>query len=144
MRRFSGEARFVAAAVGALVAWRERPVKISIDGEQVIEGPMNLVAVANARYAGGGMMLTPDARMDDGKLDVITASGLTRATIMRELTRIHKGGHGANPKVKIARGSYVSIHTTAADAMRIEVDGNVCGRTPADYQIVPGVLRVVS
>ena len=59
MRRLSGEARFVMAAMGALMAWRERPVRVEIDGRTVIEGPMNLVAVANARFAGGGMMLSP-------------------------------------------------------------------------------------
>ncbi len=76
MRRFSGEARFVAASVGALGAWRERPVRVSIDESVVIEGEMNLVAVANGLYAGGGMMLSPTAQLDDGRLDVVTASGL--------------------------------------------------------------------
>ena len=145
LRRFSGEARFVAAAMGALAVWRERPVKVQVDRETVIEGPMNLVAVANARFAGGGMMLSPLAEMDDGKLDVVTASGLNRVTILRELTRIHKGGHVENPKVKIAQGGYVDIQTFALqDALLIEVDGNVSGRTPADYVVMPGALRIVS
>lgn len=144
MRRMSGEARFVAAAMGALAAWRERPVRVQLDDGTIIEGPMNLVAVANARYAGGGMMLSPAAEMDDGKLDVVTARGLNRATIMRELTRIHKGGHVANPKVKIVQGRSVDIQTRVPeDAMLIEVDGNVCGRTPADYVVMPLALRIV-
>ena len=144
MRRLSGEARFVVAAMGALAAWRERPVRVEIDRETIIEGPMNLVAVANARFAGGGMMLSPQAEIDDGKLDVVTATGLNRATILRELTRIHKGGHVANPKVKIVQGRHVNIQTFAPDdALRIEVDGNVSGHTPADYSIMPGALRIV-
>jgi diacylglycerol kinase (ATP) len=144
MRRLSGEARFVVAAMGALAAWRERPVRIEIDHETVIEGPMNLVAVANARFAGGGMMLSPQAEIDDGKLDVVTASGLNRAAILRELTRIHKGGHVANPKVGIVQGRHVSIQTFAPeDALRIEIDGNVSGHTPADYSIMPEALRIV-
>lgn len=144
LRRFSGEARFVVAAMGALAAWRERPVRVTVDRETIIEGPMNLVAVANARFAGGGMMLSPEAEIDDGKLDVVTASGLNRAQILRELTRIHTGGHVANPKVRIVRGRHVGIHTFASnDALRIEVDGNVSGHTPADYSIVPRALRIV-
>jgi len=143
MRRLSGETRFVAAALGALAAWRERPVKVTID-DKTIEGPMNLIAVANARFAGGGMMLSPAAQLEDGLLDVVTVSGLTRREILRELTRIHKGGHVANPKVKIIQGAYVRIETLSADdAMLIEVDGNVSGRTPAEYEIVPTAMRVV-
>lgn len=144
LRRLSGEARFVVAAMGALAAWRERPVRVEIDHEMIVEGPMNLVAVANARFAGGGMMLSPQAEIDDSKLDVVTASGLNRATILRELTRIHQGGHVANPKVRIVQGRYVNIQTFApADALRIEIDGNVSGHTPADYSIMPGALRIV-
>jgi diacylglycerol kinase (ATP) len=145
LRRLSGEARFVVAAMGALAAWRERPVTVRIDDNTLIEGPMNLIAVANAAYAGGGMMLSPKAQFDDGKLDVVTARGLNRATILRELTRIHSGGHVANPKVKIVQGSSVSIRTSKPeDALLIEVDGNICGRTPADYQVMPGCLRIVA
>ena len=144
IRRLSGEARFVVAAMGALAAWRERPVKVQIDDQTIIEGPMNLVAVANARYAGGGMMLSPKAEIEDGKLDVVTARGLNRLEVLRELTRIHKGGHVSNPKVKIVRGRTVSIQTSAPeDALLIEVDGNVSGPTPADYRIIPRTLRIV-
>lgn len=144
MRRFSGEARFAAAALAALIGWRERRVRVSIDDREVIEGNMNIVGVANALYAGGGMMLSPQAQIDDGKLDVVTASGLNRASIVRELARIHKGGHVANPKVRIAQGEGVSIETfSAADAMLIEVDGNVRGVTPVEFRVMPRALRFV-
>jgi diacylglycerol kinase family enzyme len=144
MRRFSGELRFAAAALAALAGWRERRVRVSLDAKVVIEGPMNLVGVANALYAGGGMMLSPEAKIDDGKLDVITASGLSRAQIVRELGRIHKGGHVNNPKVQIIQGQQVLIETfSTEDAMRIEADGNVRGVTPVEFRVMPRALRFV-
>ena len=145
MRNFSGEFRFVFAAVGALAAWRERRVIVTVDGRTVADGPMNLVAVANALYAGGGMMLSPEARIDDGKLDVITASGLSRANVVTELSRVHTGGHVNNPKVTITQGSIVRIDTLMLqDAMPLEADGNVRGVTPVQFQVLPGALRFVS
>jgi len=145
MRKFSGEFRFVCAAVGALAAWRERRVVVTVDGRTVADGPMNLVAVANALYAGGGMMLSPDASIDDGKLDVITASGLSRANVVTELSRVHTGGHVKNPKVTITRGTIVQIETLMVqDAMPLEADGNVRGVTPVQFQVLPGALRFVS
>jgi YegS/Rv2252/BmrU family lipid kinase len=145
LRVFSGEVRFMTAAVAALARWRERPVRVSLDDDrEVIEGPMNLVAVANGLYAGGGMMLTPDAAPDDGMLDVVTVSGLTRFGIVRELPRIHSGGHVLNPKVRIARGRKVRIETFAQeDSLLIEADGNVRGRTPVDFRVLPSALRFV-
>lgn len=145
MRNFSGEFRFVFAAVGALAAWRERRVRVTVDGRTIADGPMNLVAVANALYAGGGMMLSPEARIDDGKLDVITASGLSRANVVTELSRVHTGGHVKNPKVTIAQGTIVRIETfLMQDAMPLEADGNVRGATPVQFQVLPGVLRFLT
>jgi diacylglycerol kinase (ATP) len=144
MRSFSGEARFAAAALASLIAWRERRVRITVD-QEMYEGEMNLAAVANGLYAGGGMMLSPQAKIDDGKLDVVSASGLSRARVMRELARIHKGGHIANPKVRITQGTRARIETfKAEDAMPIEADGNVRGVTPVEFQLMPGALRFVA
>jgi len=144
MRNFSGEFRFVFAAVGALAAWRERRVKVTVDGREIVDGPMNLVAVANALYAGGGMMFSPDARIDDGKLDVVTASGLSRSNVVTELSRIHTGGHVSNPKVTITQGTIARIETLLMqDAMPLEADGNVRGVTPVQFQTMPQALRFV-
>ena len=142
MRKFSGEFRFVFAAVGALAAWRERRVRVVVDERTVADGPMNLVGVANGLYAGGGMMFSPEARIDDGVLDVVTASGLSRANVVTELSRIHTGGHLNNPKVSLTQGRKVRIETLLLkDEMLIEADGNVRGVTPVEFQVMPGALR---
>ncbi len=143
-RSLSGEARFMLAAAGALIAWRERRVRISVDEQEVIDGPMNLVAVANGLYAGGGMMLSPAARADDGKLDVVSVSGLSRIAVVRELPRIHSGGHVANEKVHVTRGKAVRIETfSSQDALLIEADGNLRGRTPVVFRVMPKAIRFV-
>lgn len=145
MRQFSGEFRFVFAAVGALAAWRERRVRITVDGRLVADGPMNLVGVANGLYAGGGMMFSPVARIDDGQLDVVTASGLSRSNVITELSRIHTGGHLNNPKVSLTQGARARIETLLLqDAMLLEADGNVRGVTPVEFQVMPGALRFLT
>lgn len=145
MRRFSGEFRFVCAAVGALAVWRERRVRITVDDRVVVDGPMNLVGVANGLYAGGGMMFSTEARLDDGKLDVVTASGLTRTNVVTELSRIHTGGHLKNPKVTLTQGAKVRIETLLLkDAMPLEADGNVRGVTPVEFRVMPKALRFLA
>jgi YegS/Rv2252/BmrU family lipid kinase len=144
MKSFSGEFRFVFAAVGALAGWRERRVRVSIDGRTFADSSMNLIGVANGLYAGGGMMLSPKALIDDGLLDVVTASGLSRANVVTELSRVHTGGHINNSKVNLTQGRIVRIETfMTLDAMLIEADGNVRGVTPVQFQIMPRALRFV-
>jgi len=144
MRNFSGEFRFLSAAVGALAAWRERRVRVTLDGHMTADGPMNLVVVSNSLYAGGGMKFSPMANLDDGKLDVLTASGLSRAEVIYELSRVHKGEHVKNPKVNIIQGEIVKIETLLLqDAMPLEADGNVRGVTPVQFRVLPSTLRFV-
>lgn len=144
MRHLPGEARFVSAACGALAAWRERRVRVIIDEGEVVESQTNLIAVANGIYAGGGMMFAPDARNDDGLLDLLLSRDLTRATILRELPRIRRGEHLANERVRILKARHVRVETdTPEDALLVEADGNVRGHTPAEFRILPGAIRVI-
>lgn len=144
IQRLPGEARFVAAACGALAAWRERDVRIRIDDDEAIECHTNLLAVANGVYAGGGMMFAPAARVDDGKLDVLLSWDITRAGILRELPRIRRGGHLANPNVRAIQATHVEFETVGlVNELPIEADGNLRGVTPATFVIMPQTLRLV-
>ncbi|HKC63664.1 MAG TPA: diacylglycerol kinase family protein [Pyrinomonadaceae bacterium] len=145
MRNLPGEARFVSAALGALAAWRERRVRITIDESEPIESSTNLIAVANSTYAGGGMMFAPHARTDDGLIDLMLTHDLKRRSILRELPRIRRGEHLSNPKVRIIKARHVRIETkTTEDSLLVEADGNLRGHTPAEFRIVPSALRVIS
>ncbi len=144
VRRLSGETRFALAAVAALARWRLRRLRIQVDDNAPIECRTNLAAVANSPFAGGGMMFAPAARIDDGQLDVLTTCDISRAVIVRELTRIHTGGHLANPRVRVTRGARVRLeHLSPDDALALEADGDVRGHTPVEFRVLPGVLRVV-
>ncbi|HVF67755.1 MAG TPA: diacylglycerol kinase family protein [Pyrinomonadaceae bacterium] len=144
VRRLPGEARFALAAVRSLFEWRNRRVRVRVDEEEWFECETNLLAVVNGAYAGGGMNLSPRASLNDGLLDVLTVNGLSRATLVRELSRVHSGGHLSNPKIKLTVGTRVRVETVeASDALGVEADGDPRGRTPADFRVIPSALRVV-
>ncbi len=144
IRRLPGEVRFSMAALGALAAWRERFVRVTLDDNRMFECAANLLAVANGIYAGGGMMFAPEARLDDGQLDFLMACDISRATVLRELPRIRRGSHLQNPNVSHIRSTRIRIETFAtADHLLIEADGNVRGHTPAEFRVMPRILRVV-
>jgi diacylglycerol kinase family enzyme len=150
-RRLPGEARFAWAALQSLAAWRDRRVRLRVDGgERAIEEGewaecrTNLIAIVNGTYAGGGMNFSPEAQLDDGLLDVLTVCGISRAALLRELARVHRGGHLANPKVSLTRAARVRVEThDPADSLAVEADGDVRGHTPAEFRVMPGALRVV-
>ena len=137
-----GEARFALAAVRSLAEWRNRVVRVEVDGGPWLECGTNLLAVVNGTYAGGGMNFSPEASLTDGLLDVLAVCDISRAGLVRELTRVHRGGHIANPKVKLTRGGRVRIEAEA-DQLPVEADGDVRGHTPAEFSVMPAAMRVV-
>ena len=99
--------------------------------------------IANARYFGGGMMIAPDAKVNDGLLDVINIGDINTAKIILNAYTLYRGTHLNLPEVAdiLAR----SIHArpfSDGDEVHIEVDGELLGMLPAAYEIVPGSLRV--
>jgi diacylglycerol kinase family enzyme len=144
VRRLPGEARFALAAVRSLAAWRNRRVRVRLDEAEWVTCATNLLAVVNGAYAGGGMNFSPRASLTDGLLDVLTVRGLARAELVRELARVHRGGHLANPKITLALGTRVRVETVDdGEALGVEADGDVRGRTPAEFRVIPSALRVV-
>lgn len=144
VQRLPGEARFLSAACAALLLWRERAVRVTVDENETIECSTNLIAVANNIYAGGGMKFAPGARTDDCLIDLMLSCNLNRRNILRELPRIHSGSHIKNPNVRLIKAGRVRIEPIAPeDALPVEADGQLRGHTPAEFQIMPAALRIV-
>jgi diacylglycerol kinase (ATP) len=144
VRRLPGEARFALAALPRLAAWRDRRVRVTVGGRLWHECGTNLLAVVNGTHAGGGMNFSPDASLDDGLLDVLAVCDISRPALLRELARVHTGGHVNNPNVKLTRATHVRIETlNPADPLALEADGDVRGQTPAEFRVLPSALRVV-
>jgi diacylglycerol kinase (ATP) len=134
-----GRARFVAAALLALKRYRRVGLRVSADGDPSVNIESNLIVVANGRYAGAGMMLAPNAELDDGLLDLILTDRASRLDVIRELPRIRRGGYLRNPKVTELRAREISISGEAP--LAIDIDGEMAGYTPARIRILPAAVR---
>ncbi|MFN2530539.1 MAG: diacylglycerol kinase family protein [Pyrinomonadaceae bacterium] len=101
------------------------------------------LCIANARYFGGGMKIAPDARLADGRFDVVSIGDLSTLQIMRKAPRLYFGAHMSMAEVSHTLAQKASVR--AADAslnIDLEIDGELPGRLPATFQIVPDALRV--
>jgi YegS/Rv2252/BmrU family lipid kinase len=136
-----GTGVYAYAALRALAAWRQARWTVTIDGEtREFEGYS--VAVANSGVYGSGMYLVPDARLDDGLLDVVLAEGIPKRRYLANLPRVFKGTHLREPGLHILRGRSVSF---AADRpFTAYADGDPIAELPATVDVVPGTLRVLA
>ena len=145
LRRPQGTARYVVALLDEIRRFRPYGYRITLDDE-TWESTGTLVAVANGPSFGGGMRIAPDARMDDGLLDVVVASGLTRAGLLAIFPRVFSGAHVRHPACQVLRTRSVLIeasplgpHPPVAFA-----DGERTGPLPLRAEVRPGALRVLA
>jgi diacylglycerol kinase family enzyme len=99
--------------------------------------------VANARYYGGAMKIAPDAKLDDGQFDIITIGDASAFRILANSPRLYFGAHLRMNEVTHALAKQVVARSVKKDEeVRVELDGEVVGRLPATFQIMPLALRV--
>jgi YegS/Rv2252/BmrU family lipid kinase len=101
------------------------------------------LCIANARYFGGGMKIAPDAKLTDGKFDVVGIGDLSALKLFTSAPRVYLGSHLSMPEVSHARARKVTVRPPDRTVeVALEVDGELPGRLPATFQIVPEALRV--
>jgi len=138
-----GRANFAVSTLREIVGLDPHRVRIRFDEGE----PSTLLTIAlcvcNARYFGGGMMIAPDAALGDGLLDVVNIGDMSSAKILLNSLSLYNGTHQKLPEVNSKRVRRIEI--TAVDESRdifLETDGELPGKLPAVYEIVPSALKI--
>jgi YegS/Rv2252/BmrU family lipid kinase len=101
------------------------------------------LCIANARYFGGGMKIAPDAKLTDGKFDVISVGDLSALKLFTSAPRVYLGSHLSMPEVSHTLARKVTVRPADRDKeVALEIDGELPGKLPATFQIIPEALRV--
>lgn len=142
-RRGRGIGIYLWALARVLRSFRPPVMRVEIDGQEVIERPLTLVTVGNGGRHGGGFWLCPDARIDDGALDVCVCDGLTRLQILGFLPRTLRGTHVGASCVHMRHARRVRI--TSATPLPVHADGEILfeAATELEIEIHPGRLRLL-
>ena len=138
-KALGGKASFLAATLAVFARWKPTDVSVSVDGARR-EGLMYDVIVANCRFLGGGMKMTPQAEPDDGLFDVLLIGDITRTDLALTLPKVYRGTHLPHRKAELLRGRLVEVD--APIPLPVELDGEQPGTTPASFELVPGALRL--
>ena len=101
------------------------------------------LCIANARYFGGGMKIAPDAKLTDGKFDIVGIGDLSALKLFTSAPRVYLGSHLSMPEVSHALARKVTVRPPdRGTEVALEVDGELPGKLPATFQIIPEALRV--
>ena len=138
--RVPGDAAYLYGALRALAGWRPAHFELELDGEALLHVGYSVAAANGGRY-GGGMLLAPDASLDDGLFDVVTVSDVPKRRFLRGLPRVFSGRHVENDEVD------VRPRARAADRRRppftLYADGDPLAELPATVRTLPAAVRVI-
>lgn len=133
-----------------LASYRNKRARISLiqpeEGERVIDGEFNLIAVCKGRYFGGGMMICPHANAGDAQFSVIVINAMSRAEFTLAFPRVYRGAHLSHPKVSEYRAAEVHVDllpSLSSQRVFIEAEGELFGEAPAHFRILPAALRLL-
>jgi diacylglycerol kinase (ATP) len=135
-----GQLGYLLTTLDELRRQRNAVVELTVDGAVIPrDGGVLFTAFANGAYYGGGMQICPEARVDDGLLDLCVVGDLSRLAALRELPGLYRGAHVDHPAVSFhpfrrlrIEGTHVPVH----------LDGEPFGTLPAEIEVEPGALRV--
>jgi YegS/Rv2252/BmrU family lipid kinase len=138
-----GKLSFAAATVQSTLSAEVANVIVQLDDQRERRLTVSNLCIANARYFGGGMKVAPDALLDDGQFDVITIGDLGTLKILANAHKLYRGTHLEMEQVQQARARQVTARPARKnEEVMIEIDGELPGRLPAKFEILPRALRV--
>jgi len=135
-----GKVSFTMATAAASLQQTPPKLTLTLDGNDPSEVVVTNVAVGNGQYHGAGMRVCPDAKLDDGVLDVTILGALSLPEMARNRSMLYDGTILNHPKVQAYRAKRVQAESQ--ETVLIEIDGEPLGRLPIDIEVLPSALRV--
>ena len=130
-----GPMKYNVAIAIELPRFAPRHYEIVLD-DRTISTQAMLIAVANGRSYGGGMLVCPHADISDGYFDVMVLHPVSKLEFLKVFPRVFKGTHITHPAVEIVRSKSVKITSEAV----AYADGERLGQLPVSAQCMPGAL----
>ena len=152
-----GSGVYAYGALRALMRWRPATFQVELVRPPAQAGPASedsqrevvrseltgySVALANSRCFGGGMRLAPEARLDDGVLDMVAIAAMPRALYAWHLRKVFGGTH---VDLEVVRTDSLTEAVISADRpFTMYADGDPIGELPVRVRVLPEAIGVLA
>lgn len=140
MRGITGSMAYVISIVYTIFIKKVCNIKIDIDGKKM-KLKVILAAIANGKYYGGGILPTPDAKVDDGLFDICMVSDLSRIKMLGLFPKYMKGQHAQLKQVSFYKGKKIYIESEAD--LCLNIDGEILTAQTINFEIFEKAIKVV-
>ncbi|MDP7062993.1 MAG: diacylglycerol kinase family lipid kinase [Planctomycetota bacterium] len=136
-----GRPTYLWQTVRTLLTFRNPTVSFASDDHPLVTKKIITVVIANNAYFGGGMCIAPDARVNDGELDLVVVGDLRRFEAIRRLGETFSGNRILHPDVHYSRCK--RLEARSESKVLLEADGELVGHLPATLELAERRLKIV-
>ena len=141
MKYLKGPPAFFIATYKTISHLQPIPVRITLDNE-TLNVNCTSILIQNTRFCGGGLLVAPAARTDDGLFDVVVVNDIGKMDLMMNFPKIYSGRHLKHPKFSLYRSQSVRIDTSINLSKMF--DGDIYGQTPVNAKVLRGAATIIS
>lgn len=144
LRRLRGFLVYLIAVLRTLLFYYRAPLtRIELD-DQTLEQPALMISVMNGRRMGGGFLMTPFSRPDDGLFDLCIGKKMSQLEMLSFVPRFMKGTQVGDPRVTMARSRRVRVKVEEGTQV-VHADGETLALDvrELDLEVIPQALSVV-
>jgi diacylglycerol kinase (ATP) len=138
---FGGTIPYLIGLFRSFLGYRNKPVSFQI-GDKEEKAKVLSIVVANGGYFGGGMHIAPEARLNDGLLDIVIIGNIGKIELLKAFPRVYKGTHLTHPKIRLEKGIQINIRSDRK--FLLHADGELLGEGPVSFRLLPSGLNLVS
>jgi len=124
---------YLTAVFRAMMRFDCPPLTIRLDEQDPIIGERLMVSIGNGTRAGGGFLLTPDAWLDDGSIDLCIVERMGRLRMLQLLPKAIKGAHVDQRGVTMRRAAALTVES--ARPFHWHIDGEYVGETTGPLRV---------
>lgn len=124
----------------SLFDYQNMTTTVEIDGEKKDYNVFS-ISIGINKYNGGGMKQSPEAIPNDGLLNVVVITKVTKMEVIRHAKKLFDGSHLSLPQVKHFTCNNVAVYSEGE--LRLETDGESLGLSPFEFETVPAGLNMI-
>ena len=141
LRNFlGGTPLFLWATIKTIFTHPNQNIRFRIDDGPQKEICSRLCLLANGRYFGGAMHAAPEAKLDDGLLDLLMLKEISVAKFLWHLPKIYKGTHLKIPKIFFQKVRKFTAESS--EQVILDIDGESPGYLAATFEVLPKILNL--
>jgi YegS/Rv2252/BmrU family lipid kinase len=136
--KFLGNIAYTFGVFYRTVFLNSNRLTITLD-DKTVQRESIFIEISNTRYT-ANFLMAPNAKIDDGLLDVTLVNKLSRRKLLQSFPKIFTGEHIYLDEVETFQAQKIKIHSDVSKVLT--PDGELMGITPVEIECLPSAIEV--